>query len=203
MSLLNRNICLWLLIPLILFAFQGSVNSSVKSDRIVDYPDTLAKQKNQSEIFNWTDTIFQKGSRRIINFFYPSDGSCTTYPCYGECDEKLFKGVDSIYKLQYHNKNTYDTILNFLAKNKEVKIRLEFHMDLRGNSKFNKSLSDRRAKGCMKEFKRLNADTLRIRTIGMASTKPLISLETISKETDKKKWNDLHRINHRVEVIIE
>ncbi|HLP13613.1 MAG TPA: hypothetical protein VK177_16890 [Flavobacteriales bacterium] len=201
MSLLKRYVFLGVLLPSICFAFRGKVNSSVliESTTAMDRPDTIVQQDSQTKIFNWNDTSFSKGSKRIIKFYYPKDGPCTTYPCCLDCNRKF----DSLSSMHCINKYVYDTILHFLIENKKAKIRLDFHMDLRYNAKFSDRLSNQYATGCMKEFKRLKADTLRIRTVGWGSTKPIISLETISKETDKKKRNDLHRVNQRVEIIIE
>ena len=85
----------------------------------------------QFKHFNWTDTTFEIESTRPIVLYTDFQGPCSTKPCY-----------------DFHGNNlVYDTIVNFLKNNPNIKIEIGVHSDTRGKEEFNQNLTSREADG--------------------------------------------------------
>jgi len=101
-----------------------------------------------------------------------------------------FDTNSAVIKKDYHQR-----IVNFanaMKNNTKLKARIEAHTDSVGTSKYNQSLSEKRAASTVEVLKSLNIDSSRLTAIGYGETKPVASNKT--KEGKAQ--------NRRVEAVI-
>jgi hypothetical protein len=158
----------------------------IKSLVIITLSLGLLSSLNGQDKFNWTDTLFTAGQTRTIKLKRAFDGPCTVKPCYDF-------GT---------NKATYDTLVNFLKRNKEVSINLVWHTWTEGSSDYNLAISKRMSEGLILELARQGIEKGNIFSIGFGEARPIFSESDLEKITDYKKRSETDRENERVEVII-
>jgi outer membrane protein OmpA-like peptidoglycan-associated protein len=97
-----------------------------------------------------------------------------------------------------------DSLAAFLVKNTSVSITIEFHTDIRGSAKLNKSRTEVCGKGRLQGYfqHKYNIDESRISYACLGEDKPLVSEKEISKIKDKKAKEIALAKNRRTVVII-
>lgn len=126
----------------------------------------------QFKHFNWTDTTFEIESTRPIVLYTDFQGPCSTKPCY-----------------DFHGNNlVYDTIVNFLKNNPNIKIEIGVHSDTRGKKEFNQNLTSREADGIHAVLLKKGVLLRQLKCIGYGETNPIDTLK--------------HQPNNRIEVKI-
>ena len=107
---------------------------------------SISMVKGQGNKFEWTDTSFVTGHKRIIDLKFAFDGPCTVSLC-------------SNYE---KNGPTIDTLLNFLAANPALTLEIGFHEDERGHKDYNQDLTDLWAKATLRKliFRGIKRDRL-------------------------------------------
>lgn len=124
---------------------------------------------SQSNTFNWDDSFFEIGDSREI-YLDPYYCSRRTVDCYE------------------NNKQVYDTLVNFLKVNPNIKIEISFHSDHRGSVNYNQKLTERRAEVTKGVLLEKGVSIRQIESLGYGETMPL--------DTTKPE------INRRIEVKI-
>jgi hypothetical protein len=138
------------------------------------------------ETFDWKDTIFTVGQSKNIVLRLAFDGPCTVYPCYNYAE----------------NKTTYDTLINFLKKNKNLTVVSIWTTSTIGSSEFNFDRSKKGASGLIEELKKQGINSDRIASVGIGEAKPLITENEINKITDNEIRHKTDLKNERIEIII-
>lgn len=84
-----------------------------------------------------------------------------------------------------------DINAGYLAKNQQVKVRLEGHADERGSREYNLALGERRAQAVKRYFTMMGVQEIQINTLSYGEEKPAL------EGHDESAW----KLNRRVEVI--
>ncbi len=90
-----------------------------------------------------------------------------------------------------------DNLINFLQKNKDIKIELGGHTDSRGVEKDNITLSKNRAEAVYNYLISQGIDSKRMEYRGYGSSHPVIDDQTISLLTDEEEIKKAHQTNRR------
>ena len=97
-----------------------------------------------------------------------------------------------------------DSLGNFLTQNKNVHLIIEFHTDIRGSAKLNKSRTDvcgkERVGGYIFQKYKIGEDQITYKSFG--EERPIISQKEIDKIHDKKLKDAAYARNRRTVVII-
>lgn len=138
------------------------------------------------ENFNWTDTVFIVGQTRTVKLKRAFNGPCTAKPCYDFST----------------NKQTYDTLVDFLIRNKEVFVNLVWHTWTEDSPDYNLAVSKKMSEGLIVELIRQGIDKKRISAIGFGEARPIFPENELERIADYKLRSEKDRMNERVEVII-
>lgn len=84
-----------------------------------------------------------------------------------------------------------ETNATYLAKNQQVKVRLEGHADERGSREYNLALGERRAQSVKHYLSMMGVQEIQINTLSYGEEKP------VSEGHDESAW----KLNRRVEII--
>lgn len=97
-----------------------------------------------------------------------------------------------------------DSLANFLVKNSNVSITIEFHTDIRGSAEFNKKRTEVCGKGRLQGYFNNNfgINEHRIAYACIGEDKPIVPEKEIIKIKDKKTEEEAHAKNRRTVVII-
>ena len=90
-----------------------------------------------------------------------------------------------------------DNLINFLQKNKDIRIELGGHTDSRGVEKDNITLSENRAEAVYNYLISQGIDSKRMEYRGYGSSQPVIDDQTISLLTDEEEIKKAHQTNRR------
>lgn len=96
---------------------------------------------------------------------------------------------------EFEQELIYNTILHYLKTNPTISIELRNHTDCRGDDKYNKQLSQRRAENLKKWLTERGIAENRITPIGLGEEKPLVNCENC------KCREDVHGQNRRIEMV--
>jgi hypothetical protein len=138
---------------------------------------------SQETKFNYLDTGFQIGSKKTVySFGWRMNGLARLHPDKGE--------------------SNMDSLINFLDKNKHLKIQIDIHSDLRGEEEFNKKVTDRRVDAFKNFYFKDKIDLNRVIFYSHGESKPEIALSEIEKIKDKKLRSEAHWRNNRIIITI-
>ncbi|MFD0993153.1 OmpA family protein [Tenacibaculum geojense] len=109
--------------------------------------------------------------------------------------------VNFDYKLWYLRRDTkkaIDKVIDLMKKYPDMIVEIGTHTDIRGNSRYNKELSQKRATSVRMYFMEKGIEPDRISAIGYGETKPLIKCKTEDACTEEQ-----HEVNRRSEFVIK
>ena len=136
--------------------------------------------------FNWTDTAFVVGSKRLIDIRRDPDN----------------------HDMLPESKVTCDTVATFMKRNKNLQIGIYYYTDQQGDPSHDMRLSQARAKGITYYIISEGIDSARLFPKGWAGTRLIIPTSQIMAVKDpnpkiqKHKRDSLYQINRRTEVVI-
>jgi len=105
------------------------------------------------------------------------------------------------YKLWYLRRDTkkaIDKVIKLMKKYPEMVVEIGTHSDIRGKSRYNLDLSQKRATSARMFFMEKGIEPDRISAIGYGETKPIIKCKTEDSCTEEQ-----HELNRRCEFIIK
>lgn len=186
-------------------------NDSIDVDLFFEKEGYVSKSMNLKAILADEDKVLA-GRKKIIN----ADGTFTY-----EETESLFldkvelgkdlsdaAGVNTIYfdlnssYIRTDAAKELDKIVQLMKDNPSINIELGSHTDSRGKEKYNKWLSERRAKSSVNYIVSKGIDSSRISGKGYGGSKLVVSDAEIEKAATEEEKEKLHQKNRRTEFII-
>lgn len=138
---------------------------------------------SQSNTFNWNDSVFHIGSKRIVHTIY-----------FG----LDYSGIDTTGP----SGQTLDTLVQFLQKNPCLKVEISYHTDQRGTYNHNMILSRAIAQSLVYLLTRKGIDSARLIPKGYGATRPIITMAETNKLKTKQEKEAAWQINRRFEITI-
>ncbi|HTB07983.1 MAG TPA: OmpA family protein [Bacteroidia bacterium] len=132
------------------------------------------------ETFNWTDSVFYIGSKRIFRVMYGIERPILT-------PESL---------------DTLNIVVQFLKKHPDLKVEIASHTDQQGSLAHNKTLSQARSQSIVNYIISQGIDSARVIPKGYAWDEPIIPMYQISNMKTKQEKDSAYAINRRTEVRI-
>jgi outer membrane protein OmpA-like peptidoglycan-associated protein len=132
--------------------------------------------------FNWNDTIFVKGAKRIIRIEYDLDAGGMTKSAL----------------------DTLNFVVHLMKENPFLKIEFDCHTDPQGSDKHSMMLSQARAQDCVDYLKRQGIDSARLMAKGWGwhRTLPGRSAADIAKMKTNEEKQAAYQADRRMEVTI-
>lgn len=133
------------------------------------------------QVFSLSDSLVSKGQYIAL------------YDIYFEFNKE---NLQEIEQFQLHS------LVDFLKKNKKVKIEIGVHTDFRGSDDYNLNISQKRADFLKNYLQTKGISSKRIIAIGFGETKPVIEYEDWKKFKDTHRCGYYDRSNRRITIVI-
>lgn len=133
------------------------------------------------QVFSLSDSLVSKGQYIAL------------YDIYFEFNKENLKEIEQLQ---------LDSLVDFLKKNKKVKIEVGVHTDFRGSDDYNLNISQKRAEFLKSYLQIKGISSNRMVAIGFGETKPVIEYEDWKKIKDTHRCGYYGRSNRRITIVI-
>lgn len=140
----------------------------------------------QQKTFQWTDTEFEPGSVRVMHFLFDGSRLSSNEP----------------FDIFPANEEVLDSLINFLRNNPELNVEIGGHTDDLGHERYNKHLSERRARTICLRLIEEGITPERLVWRGYGEEKPMYKASELRGVPDSEAEEVARRLNRRAEVKI-